>query len=466
MKVLKGTIESSKSSIREELTLNVLWFSLNVQAAALVPVVVPTQILLFVSAGQIGDVEQATFLGWLTTAASIVSLFMPPIIGQLSDSTPGPFGRRRPYIVMGGLVLLFSTPFLVAANNIAVFLLGLSLLHIGRNILQPAYQSLVPDKVPENARGMASGYVGGMTILGNVVSLGLAAWLLGGITQQSYSKSLIRYNAGIFYIVSAVVMLIGMLITVVDVQETPFVPEKHARPRATGKLITRFLQWFEENWMEPWRSYNFTVVFLTRSSIMLGLALFMTFIEYYFARVQHITNFVQVTAVVAVLALGGGVVSGVVFGILSDRLRRRAPVVTGATLCMSLASFAFVLFPNNFIYLLWPLGVLFGLGFGAYSSVDWALSIDVLPSLKETGKDLGLWNASATIPAVIAPLLGSLIINITSNFGQIELGYRMIFAVATFFLVVAAICVLFVRENRKRLGYLQGDAPSSPGGAA
>lgn len=448
MRLLKG-------AIREELTLNVLWFSLNVQAAALIPVVVPTQILLFVPAGQVGDVEQATFLGWLTTAASIVSLFMPPIVGELSDKTPGPLGRRRPYIIIGGLVLLLGTPFLVAASSIAIFLLGLSLLHIGRNILQPAYQSLVPDKVPENARGLASGYVGGMTILGNVVSLGLAAWLLGGINQQSYSTSVIRFNAGIFYIASAIVMLIGMLITVVGVKEAPLVPEKHAaplagtpRPGRTG----RFWQWFEENWMEPWRSYNFTVVFLTRSSIMLGLALFMTFIEYYFARVQHITNFVQVTAVVAVLALGGGVVSGIFFGILSDRLSRRAPVVTGATLCMSLASLAFVLFPRNFIYLLWPLGVLFGLGFGAYSSVDWALSIDALPSLQETGKDLGLWNASTTIPAVIAPLLGSLIINIASNVGQIELGYRVIFAVATFFLVVAAICVLFVREQRKTAG--------------
>jgi hypothetical protein len=47
---------------------------------------------------------------------------------------------------------------------------------------------------------------------------------------------------------------------------------------------------------------------------MMGLAMFMTFIEYYFARVQHIENFVQVTAVVVVLALGGGVISGLVFG--------------------------------------------------------------------------------------------------------------------------------------------------------
>jgi MFS family permease len=76
------------------------------------------------------------------------------------------------------------------------------------------------------------------------------------------------------------------------------------------------------------------------------------------------------------------------------------------------------------------------------------LSIDALPSLENAGKDLGLWDASVTLPAIIAPLLGSLIINIGNHFGQLELGYRMVFSTAAVFLVVAAICVLFVRENR------------------
>jgi MFS family permease len=216
----------------------------------------------------------------------------------------------------------------------------------------------------------------------------------------------------------------------------------------------RFKRWFVHNWIEPWRKHNFTVVFLTRASIMLALAMFMTFIEYYFAHVQHITNFVSTTAIVAVFALGGGVVTGLVFGILSDRLKRRAPVVTGAAICMSVTSLAFVILPgnilsNNIELILWPLGVIFGLGQGAFQSVDWALSIDALPSLKEAGKDLGMWSASATIPAIIAPLLGGIIITIADAFHAVDLGYRVIFFVASLFLIVAAICVLFVREQKK-----------------
>lgn len=440
--------KTSRLSIREQLVLNGLWFSMNLQYAALLPVVIPTQILLFVTPGLVGNVQQATFLGWLSTIASVISLGMPPLVGTLSDHMPGKFGRRRPYIAIGGLLLIISTPFLVSSVSLFVFLLGLTLLHLGSNILLPAYQSLVPDLVPKEQRGEASGYVGGMTILGNVASLGLAALLLGSTTQNHYNKSVIRYNSSIYYIVAAIVLFITVIITLVCVHEKPFEPERLSPEESEKTFFSKFARWFAHGWKAPWRSYNFVVVFLTRASIMLGLALFMTYVEYYFARVQHIANFVQITAIVAMLALGGGVVSGVVVGILSDHLKRRAPVVCVATLCMSLTSLAFVVASARVFVWLWPLGVLFGLGYGAYTSVDWALSVDALPSLKEVGQNLGMWNATISIPAIIAPLLGSLIINLADRYGQIEIGYRLVFLVASLFLIVAAVTILFVREKK------------------
>ena len=117
---------------------------------------------------------------------------------------------------------------------------------------------------------------------------------------------------------------------------------------------------------------------------------------------------------------------------------------------MSLSSLAFVVTSANLINWLWPLGVVFGLGYGAYTSVDWALSVDALPSLEEAGETLGVWNATMNLPAIIAPLLGSLIINIADRFGQIALGYRLVFLVASIFLIVAAISVLFVREKQEK----------------
>lgn len=443
---LRGEVKVSRLSLRGQLILNTLWFGLNAQSSALLPIVIPTQIVLFISSNQFGSAQQVLFLSWLMIAASIISLFMPPLIGTLSDQTSSGFGRRRPYIVIGGLLLALSTPLLVEAGSMVIFLVGLALLLLGKNILTPAYQGLMPDRVPVEQRGETAGFVGGMTILGNVVGLGLAAWLLGGINQHAYNMGMIRSNAGIYYIVTACLVLVGVLVTVFGVRELPLLTRKRELVNKGDRTLLEFTQRFLQNWMEPWRNYNFRMVFLTRASLMLGLALFMTYIEYYFARVQHIANFVLVTGIVAMLALGGAVVSGLVTGILSDRFKRRAPLVGIATLCMSLASLAFVIFPENLMTWLWLLGVMFGLGYGAYTSVNWALSVDVLPSLEKAGKDLGVWNASTTLPTIMAPLLGSVIINIAAGAGQTALGYRLVFGVAGLFFLLAAVGVMFVKK--------------------
>jgi MFS family permease len=436
----------SKISLRGQLVLNTLWFGLNAQSSALLPIVIPTQIVLFISSNQVGSAQQVLFLSWLMIAAAVISLFMPPLIGTLSDQTPSNFGRRRPYILIGGLLLVLSTPLLVKASSMVVFVSGLALLLLGKNILTPAYQSLMPDCVPEEQRGVTSGFVGGMTILGNVVGLGLAAWLLGGVQQNAFSTGMIRSNAGIYYIITAFLVLAGVLITVFGVREIPLLVNKSVHTRKREKTLLELARYYINSWSEPWSNHNFRVVFLARVSLIFGLTLFMTFIEFYFARVQHVANYVMVTGIVAMLALGGAVVSGLVSGILSDRFKRRAPVVCAATLCMSFASLAFVIFPNTLITWLWLLGVLFGLGYGAYTSVNWALSIDVLPSLEKAGKDLGIWNASTTLPMIVAPLLGSVVINVASGAGQTALGYRAIFGAAAFFFFLAAAGMLFIKK--------------------
>src|SRR5437660_12290159 len=94
-------------TVRDQLVLSIFWFSLNIQNAALFPIVIPLQTLLFVPPGQVGHAQQALLLGWISAVGGVVSLITPPVFGMLSYDTRCPWGRRRPYIALGFLGRLF-----------------------------------------------------------------------------------------------------------------------------------------------------------------------------------------------------------------------------------------------------------------------------------------------------------------------------------------------------------------------
>lgn len=434
-------------SIGGHLRLSVLWFSLNFQTAALLPIVLPVQLLLFVAPGSVGNAQQATLLGWLSAAGSLIALFIPPVIGALSDRTTGPLGRRRPYIALGATIEVLGAVVLAHPGNLGALLGGLLLFQVGNGVVTGGYQGLLPDMVPKAQRGEASGYIGLMTILGNAGSLGLSAALLGSVTSYALSADVITSGSAFYYLLTAVVLIAGVLLTVFGVRETPL----EALPIHQRVIQTRNIwRGFKENWLEPWQHANFTWVFLTRASVMLGLSLFMTFIEYYFANVAQSTNFVNQTAALAVLALVGAATSALTLGIVSDRLRLklgRVPLVCVATGFMALAAIGFLVLPIGTP--LWPLGILFGLGFGAYSSVDWALAVDVLPVAHNAGKDMGIWSAASTLPALFAPLVGAIILHVSGQAHQTALGYQIVFLLAALSMIAGAIFIFAVRNEQQ-----------------
>jgi MFS family permease len=421
---------SARLTVREQLALSSYWFSLNFQNSALMPIVIPAQILLFVAPGQTGNAQQAAAVGALSALAAVVALILQPTIGAISDYTPGRLGRRRPYVIVFSLVLVAGSLGLAFAGNGAAFLLAFIFVQIGNNGSTAAYQALIPDRVPAAQRGAASGYMGLMNILGNVGSLALA----GALLSSSVSGSINVTGLAIFYILSAASILLGAIVTAAGVPEEPW----QRRP-----TDDRHASW-TARWVDPWHHANFTWVFLTRASVMFGLTLFLSFIEYYFAAVAKVPNFVQATAVIAVLALLGAVVSAFTLGIYSDRVGRVA-IVCLATACMALAAVIFMVSPGGIA--LWPLGVLFGIGYGAYTSVDWALAVASLPSQGDAGKDMGLWSLASTVPSILAPLIGSGIITVLNAAGVLALGYRAVFALAALFLVLGAIFVLEIRDQ-------------------
>ncbi len=401
--------------------LNLLWLGLNFQTAALSPLVVPLQTTALVTRGGVGTPEQARFIGLLGALGALAALVVQPLVGAVSDRTRGRLGRRRPHVAWGTAVAIGGAVLAGLAGGPLAFALGYVVLQVGNNVVTAAFQALLPDLVGPRQRGTASGWLGLMTIVGSAASLGVAF--------------LVTHSLALYYLAGGAVLGLAAIATIAFVHE----PAEAAAQPPTFR-----------SWLQAWRHPAFARVFTARVFVMLGFNLFMTFIAYYFARVARIADFAGATAGVALLALATAVVSAFLLGGLSDRWGR-VRLAAAASAVMAAAAIAFqFLTPTT---PLWPLALLFGLGYGGYMSVDWALAVDALPSRLSAGRDLGIWSLASTVPGIAAPAVGGLVVSLGASLGSVNGGYQAVFALAAALFAAGTIAVLRVPE----IGVLQVD---------
>ncbi len=411
-------------SVQHQVTLSALWLGLNFQSSALLPIVVPAQVLLLIDRGAVASSDQALGVSALSFGAAIIAVVVTPLAGVASDRLKTRFGRRRQLIVAGVLFALVGQAGLAATTPLALFIVGFVIVQLGTNVTTAAYQGLLPDLVRVSQRGAASGWLGLMTLLGSVGSLAAAGVLLGNVTPGPRLESEVTRGALFFYSAAALVLVLCTAVTVLGVEETPAVPAA-SRP-----------------WMELFRHQPFRVVFAARALVMIGLTLFLTYIEYYLAATNGATAFVGATVAIALLALSGALVSSLALGIASDRVPR-VRIVIAANLAMAAAAWIFVFAPAQLP--LAPLGILFGLGYGAYLSVDWALAIDSLSGNTSSARDLGIFTVSINLPTLIAPALGGLVILAARATGVAPYAYRLVFTLAAISLLLGVVVVRRIR---------------------
>jgi MFS family permease len=145
----------------------------------------------------------------------------------------------------------------------------------------------------------------------------------------------------------------------------------------------------------------------------------------------------------------GALITTIVAGKLSDKYGRKLMVYLSGGV-MGSVCLVFVV-THNFT-LAFLMGIVFGLGYGAYQSVDWALASDVLPSLDDYARDMGVWHIAFVLPAVLAtPVAGFLL----DNFQRIgkanaiqNLGYIVILIMAFLFFILGTVFVKQIKGVR------------------
>ena len=116
-------------------------------------------------------------------------------------------------------------------------------------------------------------------------------------------------------------------------------------------------------------------------------------------------------------------------------------------LVFTLAVVLFIVFFPSQILLLFAIGILFGVGYGLYYAVDWALACDTLPDRSKSAKDMGLFHVAQTLPQTIAPAIGGFLLDYFNHLSP-NSGYRAVFASAIVFFVLGTVFVSRIRSVR------------------
>lgn len=450
--VAEGSVAEAVTPARRKLkqldfvVLSIYWVAIGYMWTSLGGLILPDLVLQLV-----GRDHEGLALGVLEGVGSLMAVVWQPVAGALSDRTQTRFGRRLPFIVGGTIGDVLFLVGLALAGSFGLVLIFYFLLQTASNTAQGPYQGLMPDVVPENQRGTASGYFGVANVIG----------LMAGTIGAGYILAHAGRTAAILSI--CCLLVLTMLPTIL------LIPDRAKRTAGQFKnareaIVTTFSR--------PLRYPSFLWLMASRLLILMGLVGVQSFVFFYFSNV-FFHNDRKDTITASYTLLGMVIVAAFLVSWpaarASDRYGRRPFILAGGLLgaagVLMLVFSHFEILPTTLVEPLAqrlkvpPLaaqatlvGVLIGIGYGVFFSVDWAFVQDVIPA-KEAGLFMGFSNIATAGSGIIARFIGGFLLDPFNHGPQIlglPGGFPVIFSVFSASLLVGALLILKVPEVRRR----------------
>lgn len=366
------------------------------------------------------DAGRAQSLALITSIGVAGTMIIQPVIGVLSDRTRSRLGRRAPWMLFGALA---GGAFLVGvrfAPTIAVLALLWTCAQVILNMGLAPLGATLADRVPENQRGTISAVAGFGAFFGGILGSVGAGAAFAGMGFDSY------------YVFAATVVL-AVLIFV-----------SRVRDRSSVRLEVPEHRWsdFFRGFGVALRGRDFRWVWVARVLLTFGYgvstALGFYMLQSYVRPALSVAEAVALVPLITLAGMPGTVIATVVAGRLSDKLGRRKVFVIASSVLMA-ASMA--------IPLAWPVvpalfvqAIVAGIAFGVYVSVDQALFVDVLPDLKNAGRDLGVGGIATNLGQALGPVLAGQIVALSG-------GYSFVWVAALVLVALAAVAVVPVRAR-------------------
>jgi MFS family permease len=330
-----------------------------------------------------GSAGKESTLAVITGVGVIGSVVGQPLTGAFSDRTTSRWGRRKPWLLGGavaGAVAVALLPYL--GSVFAITLLWL-VAQFTINATFAALTATIPDQVPVEQRGIASGLMGLAQTVGIVAGVAVVSFLVTSLRAGFAVTALLL-----------VVLAVPFLLTLRDPRLEP-ADRPQLRP---GEFLRGF-------WVSPRLYPDFAWAWGARFAVQLGNAVGTVYLLFFLKDRIGLPESQAEQAQTLVIALyaAGSVLTAVVGGYVSDRTGRRKRYVVISTVVMAVAAVMLALFTT--LPMVYVAGFVLGAGYGWYQGVDQALVTQVLPGARDRARDLGVINIANSAPQVIAPVI-------------------------------------------------------------
>jgi MFS family permease len=314
----------------------------------------------------------ATVVGLVLSASGIFGIIMPIAAGTLSDRVQWRFGRRKPFIAVGWIVVVIVLMVLPGATTLFAAIPLILILFAAFFFTMGPYFAFLADISPPERRGGAAGV---MFLVGGT----------GGILFLLFAAPLWDTDRRLVFLWTAAVIVVSITILFIGVPEPPEARGTRPGPGIlqiiTGdrRLMTFYaamILWWSGIWM-----INFFFVIAAKS---------------HFSATNQEAFFALLLTTVTYVALAFPV------GVLGDRIGHR-PVLSGGllVLCLVLGIVPFVSDMRSAYVLMVGAGV----GYSVVLSVAYAFFVRLIPS-DRTARLFGVYMACQNGSLVIANVLG------------------------------------------------------------
>jgi len=360
----------------------------------------------------------------LDTVGAAFAIVWQPAIGAISDNSRFALGRRRPFIALGVVGDIIFLTLIALVTSYWALLLVYVFFQMASNTAQGPYQGMLPDQVPPDQRGVASGYYGLMNMVGTIVGF----LVVGALLIPTHHVRLAILTLPVVIAIAGALVIFG-------------VPDRR-RTAPSLQAIGRSVLLSVAIDTKRYRDFAWLMVsrlFFLMAPVAIGTYAF-NFIRYTFnyseGKASLYSSALQATILVfaAVLCMTAG--------FLAERYGKKR-LIAAACIIGALGSTLLIFAPS----LPWILGfgLIVGVSLGIFLSVDWAFMTDLIPKA-EAGRYMGVSNiATASAGLIARPILGP-IIDAFNNNRTSAVGYRVMFGIVTGFFLIALLTLRPVRE--------------------